>query len=60
MMMIFIFIICLKQIFLSTIQFGGSKKVMGVTAPNGPVSVGLARTFARKSSIADILAYAGG
>jgi len=50
--MIFVFIICLKQIFVSTTKFGGYKKGLGVTAPECPtVSAGLGRTFARKSSI---------
>jgi len=33
---ILIFIICLKQIFLSKTKFGGHKKYLGVTDPNAP------------------------
>jgi len=47
-----IFIICLKQIFLSTTKCGKHKKGLRVTAPECPtVSAGLGRTVARKSSI---------
>jgi len=46
------FIISLKQIFLSTAKFGGDKKYLGITAPECPtVSASLGRTVARKSSI---------
>jgi len=56
-----IFIICLKQIFLSTTQFGGHKKDLGVTAPECPTaSAGLGRTIARKSSIGGLHVCAGG
>jgi len=49
---ILIFIICLKQIFLSTTKFGEHKKDLGITVPECPtVSAGLGRTVARKSSI---------
>jgi len=33
---IFVFIICLKQIFLSTTKFGGHKKIWGYLPPNAP------------------------
>jgi len=58
---ILIFIICLKQIFLSTTKFGVHKKDFWVTAPECPtVSAGLGRTVARKSSIGGLHVCAGG
>ena len=58
---ILIFIICLKQIFLSTTKFGGHKKNLGVTATEClTVSAGLSRTVARKSSIGGLHVCAGG
>jgi len=53
---ILICIICLKHIFLSTTKFGGHKKDVELTAP---VSAGLGRTVARKSSIEDLRVCAG-
>jgi len=58
---IFIFIICLKQIFLSTRKFGNHENDLGVTAPECPiVSAGLDRTIARKSSIGSLHVCARG
>jgi len=52
---------CLRQIFLSTIKFGGRKKDLGPTASEYPtVSAGLGRTVARKSSIGGLHVCAGG
>jgi len=56
-----IFIICVKQIFLSTTKFGGHKKDLGITAREcSTVSAGLDRTVARKSSIGDLHVCTGG
>ena len=48
---IFVFIVCLKQVFLRTTKFGVAKKILGELAPNAPMSAGLGRNIARKSSI---------
>jgi len=50
----------LKQIFLSTTKFRGHKKDLGELPPNAPVSAGLGKTVARKSSIGDLHVCAGG
>jgi len=52
----FVFI-CLNQIFLSITKFVGHKIDLGVASP---VSAGLGRTVARKSSIGDLHVRAGG
>jgi len=59
--MILIFVICLKQIFLSTAKFGRHKKNLGVTAPKfATASADLDRTVAKKSSIGGLHVCAGG
>jgi len=59
--MIFVFIICFKQIFLSKTKFVEHKEDFGVTAPEClPVSAGLGRTVTRKSSIRGLHICAGG
>jgi len=58
---VFVLIVCLKQIFLSTTKFGKHKKIWGSLPPKIlPVSEGLGRTVARKSSIWGLHVYAGG
>jgi len=58
---IFVFTICLKQIFLSTTNFGEAQKRFGGNCPlmPSPVSAGLGRTVARKSSISGLHVCAG-
>jgi len=59
---IFGFIICLKQIFLSTTKFVGAQKMFGGNCPRmpTPMSAGLGTTMAWKSSIWGLHVYAGG
>jgi len=58
---IFVFIICLKQIFLSTKTLGGTQNRFGGNVLRmPPVSAGLGMTIARKSSIGGLYVCAGG
>ena len=59
---IFVFVIYLIEIFLSTAKFRRYKKILGQLSPNPPPTLptGLGRTDARKSSIWGLLLCAGG
>ena len=57
--MMFVFIIGLQQIFLSTTKFGRHKRIWWLLPRMTPVCAGIGRTVARKSSIGALLFVKG-